>query len=128
MWICSELSHTIKRQKAPGQNPSYDVRVGDTMPYSGASLQSIGAYTGNMPHAKGQLTDSVLVGRDLLFAKVAWDRAELPARVNARNLCQVGSRGYPARPQVPRRGPKVDPVDSSEDHRGGPCPCGEEHF
>jgi hypothetical protein len=68
--------------------------VGDIVAYSKAFLQSIGAYTGDMPQAKGKLTGLVPVGRELILAEVSWDRAELPSRVNIKSLCRVGSRAY----------------------------------
>jgi len=47
-----------------------------------------------MPHGKGRIIGLVPVGLDVVLAEVDWDRAELPARVNVKNLCRVGSRAY----------------------------------
>jgi hypothetical protein len=71
-----------------------ELKVGDAVAYSRAFLQSIGAYTGDMPRAKGKLTGLVAVGRELVLADITWDLAELPPRVNVKNLCRVGSRAY----------------------------------
>ena len=78
----------------PREQKPDELNVGDAVAYSRAFLQSIGAYTGDMPRAKGEVTGLVLVGRELVLAEVTWDRAELPARVNVNNLCRVGSRAY----------------------------------
>ena len=79
----------------PSRRPSGDLAVGDRVAYSRAFLRSIGAFTGDMPHAKGEITKLVPVGREVTLAEVSWDRAELPPRVNIKNLCRVGSRRYP---------------------------------
>ena len=78
----------------PREQKADELKVGDAVAYSRAFLQSIGAYTGDLPRAKGKVTGLVPVGRELMLAEVAWDRAELPARVNVKNLCRVGSRAY----------------------------------
>jgi hypothetical protein len=83
-----------EREGRPGVQKPDDLKVGDSVAYSRAFLQSIGAYTGDLPGAKGKVTGLVPVGRELLLAEVTWDRAELPARVNVKNLCRVGSRAY----------------------------------
>ena len=70
------------------------LRVGDAVAYSRTFLRSIGAFTGDLPHAKGTITGLVAIGREVVLAEVAWDRAELPGRVNVKNLCLVGSRAY----------------------------------
>jgi hypothetical protein len=69
-------------------------KVGDAVAYSHAFLRSIGTVTGDMPQARGEITGLVPVGRELVLAEVSWDRAELPARVNVKNLCRVGGRGF----------------------------------
>ena len=78
----------------PRERKPDELQVGDAVAYSRAFLQSIGAYTGDLPRAKGKVTGLVPVGRELVLAEVTWDRAELPARVNVKNLCRVGSRAY----------------------------------
>ena len=83
-----------EQEGRPREQKPDELNVGDAVAYSRAFLQSIGAYTGDMPRAKGKVTGLVPVGRELVLAEVTWDRAELPPRVNVRNLCRVGSRAY----------------------------------
>ena len=70
------------------------VKVGDTVAYSKAFLQSTGQITGEVPQAKGKVTALTPIGTELVLAEVEWDRPDLPARVNVKNLCKVGSRAY----------------------------------
>ncbi len=82
------------KPKLPEYETPWDgLKVGDHVAYSVTFLRSIGTYTGDMPHAKGEVTGLVPLGETTL-AEVAWDRAELPARVNVNNLCRVGSRAF----------------------------------
>ena len=83
-----------EREGRPREQKPDELNVGDAVAYSRAFLQSIGAYTSDMPRAKGKVTGQVPVGRELVLAEVTWDRADLPARVNVKNLCRVGSRAY----------------------------------
>jgi len=83
-----------EREGRPREHKPDELKVGDSVAYSRAFLQSIGAYTGDLPRAKGKLTGLVPVGRGLVLAEVTRDRAELPPRVNVKNLCRVGSRAY----------------------------------
>jgi hypothetical protein len=85
---------TNRRQEGEEPLRSGNLAVGDRVAYTKAFLRSIGAFTGDMPHAKGDITNLVPVGREMMLAEVAWDRAELPARVNIKNLCRIGSRAY----------------------------------
>jgi hypothetical protein len=64
------------------------IKVGDTVAYSKAFLQSIGTYTGHMPQARGKVTGLVPLGQTVL-AEVQWDLPDLPGRVNVKNLCSV---------------------------------------
>jgi hypothetical protein len=68
--------------------------VGDTVGYSHQFLQSIGVHTGDMPHAKGKIAALVPLGREVTLAEIEWDTAEMPARVNVKNLAKVGSVAY----------------------------------
>jgi len=67
-----------------------DIKVGDTVAYSKAFLQSISAYTGDMPQARGKVTALVPVG-EVTLAAIDWNLPDLPARVNVKNLV-VASR------------------------------------
>lgn len=81
-------------EQKPRRDASEPLQVGDAVAYSRAFLRSIGAFSGDLPHAKGKITGLVPVGREVVLAEIDWDRAELPARVNVKNLCRVGSRAY----------------------------------
>jgi len=62
-----------------------ELQVGDTVAYSKAFLQSISAYTGDMPQARGKVTALVPVG-EVTLAAIDWNLPDLPARVNVKNL------------------------------------------
>jgi hypothetical protein len=63
------------------------VKVGDTVAYSKAFLQSISAYTGDLPRARGKVTALVTVGKEVTLAEIDWNLPDLPHRVNVMNLC-----------------------------------------
>jgi hypothetical protein len=62
------------------------IQVGDTVAYSKGFLQSTGQYTGDVPHARGQVTALIFLGPEVTLAEIAWDTSDLPERVNVRNL------------------------------------------
>jgi hypothetical protein len=62
------------------------IQVGDTVAYSKEFLRSTGQYTGDVPHARGQVTALISLGNDVTLAEIAWDTPDLPNRVNVRNL------------------------------------------
>lgn len=71
------------------------IKVGDQVAYSKRFLQSIGTYTGDMPQAKGKVTALESIGKELTLAEIVWEgEADLPQRVNVKNLCKVGGIGY----------------------------------
>jgi hypothetical protein len=61
------------------------LKVGDKVAYSKAFLQSTGSYTGDIPHARGKVTGLISIGETTL-AEIAWDRPDMPTRVNVKNL------------------------------------------
>jgi hypothetical protein len=67
------------------------VKVGDRVAYSKGFLRSTGQYTGDMPAAKGIVTALVPLGTETTLAEIEWDKPDLPARVNVKNLCRVNS-------------------------------------
>ncbi len=69
------------------------IKVGDKVAYSKAYLQSTGSYTGDIPHARGEVTALIPLGETTL-AEIAWDRPEMPARVNVKNLVTVKRIAY----------------------------------
>jgi hypothetical protein len=62
------------------------VEVGETVAYSKRFLQSTGQLTGDAPFARGQVTALTTLG-SIVLAEITWaDDAQLPARVNVKNL------------------------------------------
>jgi hypothetical protein len=62
------------------------IQVGDTVAYSKEFLRSTGQYTGDVPHARGQVTALISLGGDVTLAEITWDTPDLPKRVNIKNL------------------------------------------
>jgi hypothetical protein len=77
-------------ERPPKSNP---LEVGDNVAYSRGFLRSVGAFTGDMPHARGEIKKLTPLGETTL-AEVDWNDAELPPRVNAANLCRVGDARF----------------------------------
>lgn len=73
------------------QARSQPIRVGDRVAYSAAFLRNIGEVTGDMPQARGVVTELVAIGADTLLAIISWDGQpeDIPERVNVRNLSRV---------------------------------------
>jgi hypothetical protein len=72
------------------------LQVDDTVAYTPAWLRSTGTYSGDLPQAKGKVLGLQAISPDVTLAEIEWDRPNLPAKVNVRNLCRVNSRGYGA--------------------------------
>ncbi len=65
------------------------VQVGDTVAYSKRFLQSTGQNTGDAPQARGKVAGLTTLGSSVL-AEIEWnDGADLPGKVNVKNLSQV---------------------------------------
>jgi hypothetical protein len=62
------------------------IKVGDKVGYSKAFLQSTGQITGDTPFARGTVVALHPLGAETLVAEIDWDGADLPRRVNTRNL------------------------------------------
>jgi hypothetical protein len=89
------MVRSMPSPEQPREKPSSgDIQAGDTVAYSHKFLQSIGVLTGEMPRAKGRVEALVPVGRELTLAEIEWDQAELPKRVNVKNLCKVESVAF----------------------------------
>ncbi|HWY87125.1 MAG TPA: hypothetical protein VNX28_10390 [Gemmataceae bacterium] len=69
------------------------LKVGDKVAYSKAFLQSTGSYTGDIPHARGEVTALISIGETTL-AEITWDKPDLPAKVNVKNLVSVQRIAY----------------------------------
>lgn len=73
---------------------SRPIAVGDKVAYSAAWLRSTGQFTGDLPHARGTVTDLKVLSADVVLATVDWQNEEIPNRVNVRNLCRVNEKGF----------------------------------
>lgn len=71
------------------------IKVGDRVAYSAAFLRSTGQHTGDIPHAKGTVTELKQLG-EVTLAVIEWGNPDIPEKVNVKNLCHVGGRGYSA--------------------------------
>ena len=65
------------------------IKVGDRVAYSKTFLQSTGQYAGDVPHARGTVTALKPLGTETTLAEIEWDKPNLPARVNVKNLITV---------------------------------------
>lgn len=62
------------------------VRVGDFVRYSSDWCRSVGALTGDIPFARGEVIEITRVTETLDLARVKWDQPDIPERVNVKNL------------------------------------------
>ena len=65
------------------------IKVGDIVGYSKQFLQSTGQHTGDVPFARGKVTDLLSLGGDVTLAQIDWDHDGLPSRVNIENLSTI---------------------------------------
>ena len=67
--------------------------VGDKVAYSKSFLQSTGQLTGDVPQARGKITELVRFGDSLILAVVDWGLwvEDCPPRVNVKNLSRVSA-------------------------------------
>ena len=70
------------------QKRTQPVKVGDTVAYSKAFLQSV-ARLHRRPATvhHGNVTALISVGKDVTLAEINWNLPDLPGRVNVKNLC-----------------------------------------
>lgn len=62
------------------------MKVGDRVRYSSSFCQSIGAFTGDIPFARGTITGMFDIGKNLTMAEVDWGYEDVPPKVNIKNL------------------------------------------
>ena len=73
------------------------IAVGDAVDYSVRFLRSIGEITGDMPQARGTVTEvKSCGGGGLVLARVDWGKWDMPERVNIANLAKKGTLAYVA--------------------------------
>lgn len=65
------------------------VAIGDRVAYSVQWLRSIGTITGELPAARGTITELQDLG-GLVLATIDWGNPDIPPRVNVNNLAIVG--------------------------------------
>jgi len=70
----------------------FSVAVGDNVAYSVQFLKSIGMSHTDMARGRGTVTDVSPIGKgsDTMLARIEWNLADLPERVNVLNLAKVG--------------------------------------
>jgi hypothetical protein len=68
----------------------FTVAVGDKVAYSVQFLRSIGMSHTDMARARGQIVEVTKYSPGFELAKIDWNGAELPERVNVQNLAKVG--------------------------------------
>lgn len=68
------------------------ISIGDTVKYKASFLRSTGQLTGDIPFAKGKVTDIKPLG-DNQIATIDWGDENIPARVLTSNLSKVTQRG-----------------------------------
>lgn len=64
------------------------IAKGSRVQYKKSFLQSISAYMGNMPRAKGVVKEIKNYG-ELKIAVIEWDLPEVPEKVNVANLQEL---------------------------------------
>jgi hypothetical protein len=65
------------------------IRCGDKVKYSRNFLRSTGMYTGDIPFAKGIVTNIKDYRGGLKIATIDWRNPEIPEKVNTKNLTKV---------------------------------------
>ncbi len=71
------------------------LQIGDKVAYSATFLQSISCYTGDIPFARGIVTEIKPVGERQLIT-VDWGNEDIPSKVISGNLAKVGTPGMSA--------------------------------
>ncbi len=74
------------------QSRTAKISVGDRVAYKASFLRSTGQYTGDIPHARGVVTEIKPLG-DNALATIDWGNDEIPAKVLTSNLSKVTQRG-----------------------------------
>jgi hypothetical protein len=68
----------------------FSVVAGDKVAYSVQFLRSIGMSHSDMARSRGVVTEVTTFGSTLELARINWNGADLPERVNVQNLAKVG--------------------------------------
>ena len=70
------------------------MQIGDKVAFSKQWLQSTCQYMGDIPHARGEVTELITVTNEVIVAVIRWDRFDIPTRINTRNLVLVEKIPY----------------------------------
>ena len=68
------------------------IRVGDKVKYSAEWLRSVGMYSGDMCFVRGKVYAIITYGSGSSLrriAKIQWDFADMPEKVNVANLTRI---------------------------------------
>jgi len=66
--------------------------IGERVAYSVQFLKSIGMSHSDMAHGRGKVTGLKELSKECVLAEIEWEKsADLPARVNVKNLAKVGA-------------------------------------
>lgn len=71
------------------ETKQFQVAIGDKVAYSVQFLRSIGMSHSDMAQARGMVTEVSELG-SLKLARIDWNGADMPERVNVQNLAKVG--------------------------------------
>lgn len=69
-----------------------NIQVGDRVAYKASFLRSTGQYTGDLPFARGTVTEMKTLG-DNTLAVIDWQNPDIPEKVLVSNLSKVTQRG-----------------------------------
>ena len=72
---------------------THPLKPGDKVAYSTRFLQSISAYTGDLPFARGVIRSIDTLSAETQIAEIDWNTPDIPARVNVANLCRIANLG-----------------------------------
>jgi hypothetical protein len=70
------------------------MQVNDRVAFSKQWLRSTGQYAGDIAHARGEIIELITLGHGTVLAVVAWNKSDIPAKVNTKNLITVKQIPY----------------------------------
>jgi len=70
------------------------INIGDRVRYRAEFCRSIGVYTGELPHARGEVLElRPMAAGKVVIAVIDWHNPDVPPKVNVKNLERLPSRG-----------------------------------
>jgi len=70
------------------------IQIHDKVAFSKQWLRNTGQYIGELSYARGEVTELITLGSELIIAVITWDRDHIPTRVNTKNLILVKQIPY----------------------------------